>query len=220
MSRRGSQYIRSHVWGLIAVFIALTGTAVATGDGDGQATKSANPTKQVKKLKGKLASVEKRLAALEGKPGPTIPTSLPPNGPAGGSLAGSYPNPLLASNSVGSSELAGTVNSLNVGGPGTFPETLNFTGVQLSDLGIIIREDSNIVTQIKPDQQDIFGHGVVVEGRLFLDDFTAIPERADPGTPPANQAYLYVRESAGGFSELVIEWNDSTDVIAIEAVAG
>ena len=207
------------------MFIALSGTAIAAGGDQGgpEATASAGGNKQVKKLRQKLASVEKRLAALEGKAGPTIPTSLPPSGPAGGELAGSYPNPLIAPNAVGSAELASTVDSLSVGGPGAYPETANFTGVQLNDAGIFIREDSNIVTQIRSDeagQQDIFGHGVVVEGRLFLDDFTVVTEGPDPGTPPANQAYLYVRQSAGGFSELVIEWNDSTDVIAIEAVAG
>jgi hypothetical protein len=96
MSERIGEHIRSHVWGLIAVFVALTGTAIAAGgEGGTNAAKSANPAKQVKQLKRKLASVEQRLAALEGRVTPTIPASLPPSGPAGGELAGTYPSPSI-----------------------------------------------------------------------------------------------------------------------------
>jgi Repeat of unknown function (DUF5907) len=62
---------------------------------------------------------------------PTIPTTLPPSGPASGDLTGTYPNPTLAANAVGTADIGNlqvTDAKINdvawgkvTGAPTTFP---------------------------------------------------------------------------------------------------
>lgn len=87
-SNKIRQYLRAHVLGLVAIFIALSGTAIA-GQGDQTASTSVVTDTKFKKLK-------KRVGALE--------TKL--NGPVTGDLTGVYPNLQIATNAVTTQKIA------------------------------------------------------------------------------------------------------------------
>lgn len=87
------RWIRSNILGLVAIFIALSGTAVAAQ----VANDPQGADVSAKKKKGKRGP--RGPAGPQGPPGPAT-------GQAGGDLIGNYPNPNLASGSVGTPEFA------------------------------------------------------------------------------------------------------------------
>jgi hypothetical protein len=104
---------------VLAMVVVPVSIAGATGAEQSKAPPK-NMAKQVKALKKKtatmasqLAALQERLSALEG--GGQEPTSLL-GGPAGGDLAGTFPNPQLRAGSVLSGDIAdGTIAGTDVG---------------------------------------------------------------------------------------------------------
>jgi hypothetical protein len=87
-STKMRQYLRSHVLGLVAIFVAISGTAIGADDGP-TASSSAVTDAKFKKLKRNVAGLRTKL-----------------NAPATGDLTGVYPNLTIANNAVTTAKIA------------------------------------------------------------------------------------------------------------------
>ena len=81
-----------------------------------------------------LRALTKRVATLEGR---QTPTTLPPSGPAGGDLAGNFPNPTIRTAAVGTGNLAeGAVTGGKVADNAITTGKIADGAVQAPDLGL------------------------------------------------------------------------------------
>jgi len=142
MKKKQSRVVR---WVEQSIAVALISLAVApvafAADGGGAAASAGAKTsvaKTLAKLKKQVTALQQQVIALQGRTGgdgrtgdgDQRPVEARPSGPAGGALTGTFPNPLIGPNAIGSLQIQDdAVRSSEINDAAVGVTELSFEGV-------------------------------------------------------------------------------------------
>lgn len=143
---------------LATALLAVIVMPIAFAGAAGSSKANAQVNKQLKVLKQRIAALEAR----------QTPATLPPSGPAGGDLNGSYPNPLIKPNAITTGKLA--------------PKAV--TEPKIADFAVTTEKiEVGAVTSLKLADGSVFGNrlmdGAVTSAKIADGDIKAVDMGAD-----------------------------------------